>query len=337
MSSISKKAKLITEIICSIFILSGCASSPPKDLPEKVETAVNQEEDKVEVEEQKNEDESPESETSEPEIEEETAIEEQEPPEEETPIVTKPIEVTPKPAPTPAPAPKPTTTKPVASPLITTKEESKEVSVPFDTKEVSDESMLKGTSKITQTGADGIEKIVYKVTYTDGKETKREEISRTLLKAPIDAIISIGTKEPEAAPAPPEVKSGTFSSRSTLEIEIFHETNRQRELHGVSPLKWEEGFRTSALAHNTYLFENKLFEHTKIYNVGENLYRLGSADSSKHNAEFIVGKWMNSPGHKANILDPSYTKLGVSVIVGEIYYEHYGRNIQTLYATQHFR
>lgn len=46
-------------------------------------------------------------------------------------------------------------------------------------------------------------------------------------------------------------------------------------------------------------------------NIGENL-ALGDFDDSKD----VVNGWMNSPGHRANILNTDFTEIGVSAIVG---------------------
>jgi uncharacterized protein YkwD len=34
--------------------------------------------------------------------------------------------------------------------------------------------------------------------------------------------------------------------------------------------------------------------------------------------DIIVASWMNSPGHRANILDPDYTHIGVGVAMAEL-------------------
>lgn len=157
--------------------------------------------------------------------------------------------------------------------------------------------------------------------------------------APVEEPAPEPTPAPEPAPAPveePKPEPAAYTSNSSLEKAILEETNRYRAENGLNPLTWDNGLAESARAHTVYLFENTLFEHTKVYNVGENLYRLGSADTGKHNAKFIVQKWIDSPGHRENLLDPSYKKMGVSVLVGKRYYEKYKREVLTLYATQHF-
>ena len=36
--------------------------------------------------------------------------------------------------------------------------------------------------------------------------------------------------------------------------------------------------------------------------------------------EAVVNAWMNSPGHRANILNPSYTQLGVGYVADGSYW-----------------
>jgi uncharacterized protein YkwD len=48
---------------------------------------------------------------------------------------------------------------------------------------------------------------------------------------------------------------------------------------------------------------------------GENIAYRGMADTAEEAATAIVTQWMNSPGHKANILSPSYTTIGVGMYV----------------------
>lgn len=243
--------------------------------------------------------------------------------------VVKETVTAPKPVPNiPVETPKPVSE---SKPVIVIKEERKEMTIPFKVLEEIDGTLEKGIRKTEVTGSLGTEVIVFKITYTDGKETSREEVSRSVTKEPVNEIIKIGSKEPL-----PPVASKAFEENTALGRAILEETNKQRAAHGLSALEWRDSLAATALSHNIYLLENNLFEHTKIYNVGENLYRLGSKDTSKHNAVFIVGKWMDSPGHKANILHPDYKYFGCSVIVGEQYYPSVDRILPTLYATQHF-
>lgn len=82
---------------------------------------------------------------------------------------------------------------PTKNPLVETKTEIKTRELPFDTKYVDSNTLAKGTTKVTQTGVNGIETTTYTVTYTDGVETSKEVTKVEVTKKPIDQIITRGT------------------------------------------------------------------------------------------------------------------------------------------------
>lgn len=108
---------------------------------------------------------------------------------------------------------------------------------------------------------------------------------------------------------------------------IISETNKQREANGLKVLKENNILNQAALAKAKDMFEKQYFEHVspigvgpdslvKKYGydyilVGENLI-LGTFSGDKE----AVDDWMNSPGHKANILNARYTEIGVGVLKG---------------------
>lgn len=144
-------------------------------------------------------------------------------------------------------------------------------------------------------------------------------------------------KESPAPVAPPVEETKTFSYLSQVEKEILAVTNRYRRENGLSNLVWDDSLYQSSRSHTRLMFETNNFAHTTKYAVAENIYMLASSDSSKYSAEFIVAKWMNSPGHRANILDSRVTRMGAGVLKGDQYFAKYDRKLPTLYATQHFK
>lgn len=89
-----------------------------------------------------------------------------------------------------------------AAPTTEVKEETKEVSIPYDTKQVDDATLTEGTKTVTTAGVNGVKKVTEKVTYQDGKEISRETASETVTTQPVTEITSVGTKKAEAAAAP---------------------------------------------------------------------------------------------------------------------------------------
>lgn len=89
-----------------------------------------------------------------------------------------------------------------AAPTTEVKEETKEVSIPYDTKQVDDATLTEGTKTVTTAGVNGVKKVTEKVTYQDGKEISRETASETVTTQPVAEITSVGTKKAEAAATP---------------------------------------------------------------------------------------------------------------------------------------
>lgn len=71
---------------------------------------------------------------------------------------------------------------------------SENVEIPFTSKEVSDNSLEKGKTKIKVKGANGLKKIVYSVTTKDGIETNRTVISEKIVRNPTEQVVAVGTK-----------------------------------------------------------------------------------------------------------------------------------------------
>lgn len=85
----------------------------------------------------------------------------------------------------------PTITKPGET--ITFKDLKSTVKVDFATIKVESDKVPKGTEMVSQEGKAGSKEIIYRVTYTNGKETARELIRDHVTVAPIDKIITVGT------------------------------------------------------------------------------------------------------------------------------------------------
>ena len=118
---------------------------------------------------------------------------------------------------------------------------------------------------------------------------------------------------------------------SNLEMELFNLINEERTKNGVEPLKWSNQMYPAASVRGKECAE--LFDHTrpngsscftaldecniKYYYAAENIAMVFPVDSAR-----MVNAWMNSEGHRNNILNPSlkYTAIGVTVTEsGEMY------------------
>ncbi len=122
---------------------------------------------------------------------------------------------------------------------------------------------------------------------------------------------------------------------------IIYNTNIERSKDNKKPLAENSTLDRTAYAKAKDMLDRQYFEHISpsgkgvgdlaanvgydYITVGENL-ALGNFTTSAD----IVTAWMNSPGHRANILNENYTEIGVGIVSGM--YE--GRNVWI--AVQHF-
>lgn len=95
------------------------------------------------------------------------------------------------------------------------------------------------------------------------------------------------------------------SELHAIENRILEETNRARRRHGLRPLRLDFGLLRSARRHASWMTRNHSLQHTSAP-VAENI-AMGQSTAPE-----VLNDWMNSPGHRANILNASYTRIGVS-------------------------
>lgn len=119
------------------------------------------------------------------------------------------------------------------------------------------------------------------------------------------------------------------TEETTTEQEILKLVNAERSKQGLSPLtlNWELSrvakFKSEDMRDNNYFSHTSPtygspFEMMKSFGIsyksaGENI-----AAGQKTSQE-VMNNWMNSSGHKANILSKNYTQLGVGKATGGSY------------------
>ena len=90
-----------------------------------------------------------------------------------------------------------------------------------------------------------------------------------------------------------------------IERNIVLYTNAERKRHGLPPLEIDEGLMKSARSHCAWMTRSRSLQHTRRA-VGENI-AMGQRSSKE-----VVRDWMTSSGHRANILNRSYRRIGAA-------------------------
>ncbi|MBQ4596656.1 MAG: G5 domain-containing protein, partial [Firmicutes bacterium] len=66
--------------------------------------------------------------------------------------------------------------------------------VKFKTIEKDDTTMAEGKTKVLKEGKNGKDKVTYEITYIDGKEAKKKELSRKVIEKPVNKVVANGTQ-----------------------------------------------------------------------------------------------------------------------------------------------
>ena len=136
-----------------------------------------------------------------------------------------------------------------------------------------------------------------------------------------------------------EVLSPTRVAQPQLAHRILLLVNRERESAGVKPLNFSPELEQAAHAHSSAMADKEFFEHRGVDepalfervtgsgmetdHVGENIFET-SEGASGAVADECVQMWMNSEGHRRNMLSPEFDKTGIAVGVS-----HDGENYIT--------
>jgi uncharacterized protein YkwD len=89
-----------------------------------------------------------------------------------------------------------------------------------------------------------------------------------------------------------------------IEANVISYTNAERAKYNLPPLEADKDLMQSARDHCSWMTTYRNFSHTRRP-VAENI-AMGQANSSE-----AVRAWMNSSGHRANILNPRHRRIGV--------------------------
>lgn len=118
-------------------------------------------------------------------------------------------------------------------------------------------------------------------------------------------------------------------AQTALELEVLQRTNQVRQERGLRPLQWDALAYKAALGHAQDMLERNFFAHQNPDGlgaaermraagvlevmVGENLASFEGYPDPEIPQRALAG-WMNSPGHRANLLKPEFTHLGVALV-----------------------
>jgi uncharacterized protein YkwD len=119
----------------------------------------------------------------------------------------------------------------------------------------------------------------------------------------------------------PAAGAGTKSSVVTS---LLQAVNQTRAAHGLRPLRLDRTLVRAARAHSAEMLRDNVFTHGDFHGrmvafhvrgpqAGENL---AWGDGYYAQPSSIIAEWLASPEHRANLLRPGWTRIGIGLVRG---------------------
>lgn len=140
---------------------------------------------------------------------------------------------------------------------------------------------------------------------------------------------STGKSTNDAGTGDSDAKTSTGETQTAEAEAVLNLVNQERKKQGLQPLTLSEKLTSIANTKAKDMADKNYFSHEsptygspfdmlKMFGVsytaaGENIA------AGQRSAEEVMNSWMNSSGHRANILNKNYTQLGVGYTTGGSY------------------
>ncbi|MGE5530337.1 MAG: CAP domain-containing protein [Patescibacteria group bacterium] len=186
--------------------------------------------------------------------------------------------------------------------------------------------------------APALAKTYYSFNYRWVRGTTGYRLVRTHNAVPQSSMPTVPQPRPPAPPAQPARPADDAATQNLTADEsyILQAVNAERAKAGLAPLQIDYRLVQTARTKSRDMIQNGYFGHQSP-TLGSPFDQMRAAGITYRTAgENIAGNssvagamqaWMNSPGHRANILNAGFTRIGIGVIDGG----PYGKML-----TQHF-
>lgn len=130
-----------------------------------------------------------------------------------------------------------------------------------------------------------------------------------------------------------------YSSEITVQ-KVYEATNKQRQLAGLPSLRYNSTLSKSATSKAQDMFLNNYWAHNSpsgktpwdFFKGAGYSYSLAGENLAKdfYDTDSMIKAWMESPTHKANIVNNRYQEIGIGVVNGIL------NGVKTTLVVQHF-
>ena len=109
---------------------------------------------------------------------------------------------------------------------------------------------------------------------------------------------------------------------NSAEQMLYDAVNRERAAIGLRELQWDTALANAARLHTTLLAQNDTLSHrfngeadlqTRLHMAGASFRLVAENVAEAPDVASLHFAWMNSPPHRANILDPQINAIGIAI------------------------
>lgn len=160
------------------------------------------------------------------------------------------------------------------------------------------------------------------------KEQPKQEVKQPAPQAPAKEETKAPAAQPQQQTQQPAEKveqpQQQQSALSQFEVQVVELTNQERAKQGLAPLQIDENLSKVAREKSRDMATTGYFDHNspqygspfdmmKSFGID---YRTAGENIAKgqRTPEEVVNAWMNSPGHRANIMNGEFTHIGVGFV-----------------------
>ena len=158
-----------------------------------------------------------------------------------------------------------------------------------------------------------------------------EAPTETPVEAPVEIPVEVPAQTPVEAPAQNAPQTNTQSGDVLpQEAAVVELVNQQRAAYGLQPLTISAELCKKARMKSQDMAQNRYFDHNSptygspfdmMRSLGINYRSAGENIAMGYStAQAVMQGWMNSEGHRANILSANFTTIGVGYVANGNYW-----------------
>jgi uncharacterized protein YkwD len=123
----------------------------------------------------------------------------------------------------------------------------------------------------------------------------------------------------------PRISVNAVPQTFNAERALLESANRERVAQGLAPLHWNANLAAAAHAHALLMAQRNTLSHQfsgeaplqdRARSAGARFTEVAENVAEGPSAEMIHASWMHSPPHRANLLDPELTDIGIAIAAG---------------------